>query len=80
MSTIREIAERTKLSVGTVSIVLNGRGDEMRISKKLNNEFWKLLRDSVICLIFLQGGLDNRMLGTYHQLLFFGRLTFLRIC
>lgn len=34
MSTIREIAERTKLSVGTVSIVLNGRGDEMRISKK----------------------------------------------
>ncbi len=34
MSTIKEIAERTKLSVGTVSIVLNGRGDEMRISKK----------------------------------------------
>lgn len=34
MSTIREIARRTKLSVGTVSLVLNGRGDEMRISKK----------------------------------------------
>ncbi|MFS0723119.1 LacI family DNA-binding transcriptional regulator [Paenibacillus sp. 1P07SE] len=34
MSTIKEIAERTKLSAGTVSIVLNGRGDEMRISKK----------------------------------------------
>ncbi len=34
MSTIREIAERTKLSIGTISIVLNGRGDEMRISKK----------------------------------------------
>jgi Transcriptional regulators len=34
MSTIKQIAERTKLSVGTVSIVLNGRGDEMRISKK----------------------------------------------
>lgn len=34
MSTIKEIAERTNLSVGTVSIVLNGRGDEMRISKK----------------------------------------------
>lgn len=34
MSTIKEIAERTKLSIGTVSIVLNGRGDEMRISKK----------------------------------------------
>ena len=34
MSTIKEIAEKTNLSVGTVSIVLNGRGDEMRISKK----------------------------------------------
>lgn len=34
MSTIKEIAERTKLSIGTVSIVLNGRGDEMRIAKK----------------------------------------------
>ncbi|GFN33497.1 LacI family DNA-binding transcriptional regulator [Paenibacillus xylaniclasticus] len=34
MSTIKEIAEKTKLSVGTVSVVLNGRGDEMRISKK----------------------------------------------
>jgi LacI family transcriptional regulator len=34
MSTIKEIAEKTKLSIGTVSIVLNGRGDEMRISKK----------------------------------------------
>lgn len=31
---IKEIAERTNLSIGTVSIVLNGRGDEMRISKK----------------------------------------------
>lgn len=34
MSTIKEIAEKTNLSVGTVSIVLNGRGDELRISKK----------------------------------------------
>ncbi|WP_379154632.1 LacI family DNA-binding transcriptional regulator [Paenibacillus sp. sgz5001063] len=34
MSTIKEIAEKTNLSVGTVSLVLNGRGDEMRISKK----------------------------------------------
>jgi len=34
MSTIRKIADQTKLSAGTVSIVLNGRGDEMRISKK----------------------------------------------
>lgn len=31
---IKEIAERLGLSPGTVSIVLNGRGDAMRISKK----------------------------------------------
>ena len=30
---IRQIAERLQLSPGTVSIVLNGRGDSMRISK-----------------------------------------------
>lgn len=30
---IKEIAEQLNLSVGTVSIVLNGRGDAMRISK-----------------------------------------------
>ena len=30
---IKEIAERLDLSVGTVSVVLNGRGDAMRISK-----------------------------------------------
>lgn len=34
MSTIKHIAELTKLSVGTVSLVLNGRGDELRISKE----------------------------------------------
>lgn len=34
MSTIKEIANETKLSIGTVSLVLNGRGDEMRISRK----------------------------------------------
>lgn len=34
MSTIKEIAEKTNLSIGTVSLVLNGRGDAMRISKK----------------------------------------------
>lgn len=31
---IKEIAERLNLSAGTVSIVLNGRGDAMRISKE----------------------------------------------
>lgn len=34
MSTMKEIAKETNLSIGTVSLVLNGRGDEMRISKK----------------------------------------------
>jgi LacI family transcriptional regulator len=32
---IKLIAEKTNLSPGTVSIVLNGRGDKMRISEKL---------------------------------------------
>lgn len=31
---MKEIAKETNLSIGTVSLVLNGRGDEMRISKK----------------------------------------------
>lgn len=44
MSTINEIAERTKLSVGTVSIVLNGRGDEMRISKKTQQRILEAAR------------------------------------
>lgn len=34
MTTIKEIAKLTNLSVGTVSLVLNGRGDQMRISKE----------------------------------------------
>jgi len=34
LSTMKRIAEETNLSIGTVSLVLNGRGDELRISKK----------------------------------------------
>ena len=44
MSTIQEIAERTKLSIGTVSIVLNGRGDEMRISKRTQQRILEAAR------------------------------------
>ena len=31
-SILKQIAEKAKVSVSTVSIILNGRGDEMRIS------------------------------------------------
>ncbi|MBM7840945.1 LacI family transcriptional regulator [Alkalihalobacillus xiaoxiensis] len=34
MATIREIAEKVGVSVGTASFVLNGKADDMRISKK----------------------------------------------
>jgi len=38
------IAERTNLSPVTVSIVLNGRGDEMRISKETQKRIWEEAR------------------------------------
>ena len=38
---IKLIAERTNLSPVTVSIVLNGRGDEMRISKETQRKIWE---------------------------------------
>jgi len=40
-TSIRMIAESTKLSPGTVSIVLNGRGDEMRIAQKTQERIWE---------------------------------------
>lgn len=40
-SNIKNIAQRTNLSPVTVSIVLNGRGDEMRISQKTQNRVWE---------------------------------------
>ena len=38
---IKIIAQKTNLSPGTVSIVLNGRGNEMRISQKTQNRVWE---------------------------------------
>lgn len=38
---IKIIAQKTKLSPGTVSIVLNGRGNEMRISQKTQKLVWE---------------------------------------
>ncbi|ACL77752.1 LacI family DNA-binding transcriptional regulator [Ruminiclostridium cellulolyticum] len=38
---IKIIAQKTNLSPGTVSIVLNGRGDKMRISEKTQNRVWE---------------------------------------
>lgn len=40
-TSIRMIAESTHLSPGTVSIVLNGRGDEMRIAAKTQERIWE---------------------------------------
>jgi LacI family transcriptional regulator len=40
-SNIKIIAQKTKLSPATVSIVLNGRGDAMRISQKTQNRVWE---------------------------------------
>jgi DNA-binding LacI/PurR family transcriptional regulator len=37
---IKHIAELTNLSPGTISIVLNGRGDEMRISAATQSRIW----------------------------------------
>ncbi len=42
---IKEIADRLGLSVGTVSIVLNGRGDKMRISKKTQERVRNVARE-----------------------------------
>lgn len=38
---IKLIAQRTNLSPGTISIVLNGRGNEMRISEKTQSRVWE---------------------------------------
>ncbi len=40
-SNIKVIAQRTNLSPSTVSIVLNGRGNELRISEKTQNRVWE---------------------------------------
>ncbi len=40
-TSIRVIAENLSLSPGTVSIVLNGRGDEMRIAQKTQERIWE---------------------------------------
>ncbi len=40
-ASIKIIAQRTNLSPGTVSIVLNGRGNEMRISQKTQHRIWE---------------------------------------
>lgn len=38
---IKLIAQRTNLSPGTISIVLNGRGNEMRISQSTQDRVWE---------------------------------------
>lgn len=41
---MRQIAEALDLSLGTVSLVLNGRGDEMRISAGTQKRIWETAR------------------------------------
>jgi DNA-binding LacI/PurR family transcriptional regulator len=45
MSSIKLIASELKLSIGTVSIVLNGRGDEMRISQATQKRIYDYAKD-----------------------------------
>ncbi len=42
---IKEIAEKLGVSAGTVSIVLNGRGDAMRISKATQQRVWTAAKE-----------------------------------
>ena len=42
---IKQIAERVGMSQSTVSIVLNGRGDEMRISKESQQRILETARE-----------------------------------
>lgn len=63
MSTIRVIAKLTNLSAGTVSLVLNGRGDEMRISKKTQ----KLILDTAKGMGYLPN-LSARRLRQAHNI------------
>ena len=44
---IKQIAERVGLSPSTVSIVLNGRGDEMRISKESQRRVLEAAKENV---------------------------------
>lgn len=41
---IREIAQQTGLSSGTVSLVLNGRGDDLRIAQTTQTRVWQVAR------------------------------------
>ena len=43
-SNIKTIAQKTKVSPATVSIVLNGRGDSMRISQKTQERVWEVAK------------------------------------
>lgn len=43
-SSIKVIAQRTNVSPATVSIVLNGRGDAMRISQKTQERVWEVAK------------------------------------
>ena len=41
---VKEIAQKSGVSQSTASIVLNGRGDQMRISKATQQKVWETAR------------------------------------
>jgi LacI family transcriptional regulator len=45
VATIREIAELAKVSIGTASFVLNGKGDEMRIAKETQSRILQAAKE-----------------------------------
>ncbi|SFL33349.1 transcriptional regulator, LacI family [Gracilibacillus orientalis] len=45
MATIRDIAKRAEVSPGTVSFVLNGKGDHMRIAAKTQEKILKIAKE-----------------------------------
>ncbi len=46
---VKEIAERLNISPSTVSIVLNGQGRELRISKDTQNKVWSVAEEYGFC-------------------------------
>ena len=51
---IKDIANALKVSKKCVSLVLNKRGDENKISNKLKREFWNMQKNIIMFQIHLR--------------------------